>query len=109
LETVRDNIRYTDRVAIFEVGRVYHPMEGEILPREVRRLGIAMTGPREAPYWVEKETLSMDFFDLKGVIEALLGRLGIREWHLEPAKSPTFHPGRVAQLIVRDGEAGLRS
>jgi len=107
LETVRDNIRYTDRVAIFEVGRVYHPVEGEILPCEVRRLGIAMTGPREGPYWVEKQTLSMDFFDLKGVIEALLSRLGIKEWHLEPAKSPTFHPGRVAQLIMGNDEAGI--
>jgi phenylalanyl-tRNA synthetase beta chain len=107
LETMRDNLRYTDRVAIFEVGRVYHPVEGEILPRELRRLGIAMTGPREALSWLEKEASSMDFFDLKGVIEVLLGRLGIRKWHLEPAKSGTFHPGRTAQLITGKGEAGI--
>ncbi len=107
LETMRDNLRYTDRVAIFEVGRVYHPVEGEILPRELRRLGIAMTGPREALSWLEKEASSMDFFDLKGVIEVLLGRLGIRKWHLEPAKSATFHPGRTARLITGKGEAGI--
>jgi phenylalanyl-tRNA synthetase beta chain len=107
LETVRDNLRYIDRVAIFEVGRVYHPVPGEILPHELRCLGIAMTGASEAPYWSEKETRSMDFYDLKGVIEILLSRLGIREWHLEPAKSPTFHPGRVAQLIIPNGEAGI--
>ncbi len=107
LETVRDNLRYTGRVAIFEVGRVYHPVEGEILPRELRRLGIAMTGPREATSWLEKETSSMDFFDLKGVIEILLSKLGIGEWHLKPAKSSTFHPGRAAQLITNRGEAGL--
>jgi phenylalanyl-tRNA synthetase beta chain len=107
LETVRDNMRYTDRVAIFEVGRVYHPVGEEILPRELRRLGIAMTGPRVAPSWLKKETSSMDFFDLKGVIEILLGKLGIREWHLKPASSPTFHPGRAAQLITGKGEAGI--
>jgi phenylalanyl-tRNA synthetase beta chain len=107
LETVRDNVRYTDRVAIFEIGRVYHPVEGEVLPRELRRLGIAMTGPRETPSWLEKETNPMDFFDLKGVTETLLRRLGIRKWHLEPAKSSTFHPGRVAQLIIGNGEAGI--
>ncbi|MCK5553186.1 MAG: phenylalanine--tRNA ligase subunit beta, partial [Deltaproteobacteria bacterium] len=107
LETMRDNLRYTDRVALFEVGRVYHPVAEEILPRELRRLGIAMTGASEAPYWSEKETSSMDFYYLKGVIEILLSRLGIREWHLEPAKSPTFHPGRVAQLIIPNGEAGI--
>jgi phenylalanyl-tRNA synthetase beta chain len=107
LETVRDNLRYRDRVALFEVGRVYHPVEGEILPREVRRLGIAMTGPREAPSWSKKETSFMDFFDVKGVVEVLLGRLGIREWHLEPATSPTFHPGRVARLMMGEDEAGI--
>ena len=107
LETMRDNLRYTDRVVLFEVGRVYHPVAEEILPRELRRLGIAMTGASEAPYWSEKETSSMDFYYLKGVIEILLSRLGIREWHLEPAKSPTFHPGRVAQLIIPNGEAGI--
>ena len=107
LETVRDNVRYTDRVAIFEVGRVYHPVAGEILPSELRRLGIAMTGPREAPFWLKKETSSINFFDLKGVIETLLSRLGITGWHLESTKSPTFHPGRVAQLIMANGEAGI--
>jgi phenylalanyl-tRNA synthetase beta chain len=107
LETVRDNIRYTDRVAIFEVGRVYHPVAEEVLPHEVRRLSIAMTGPREPLCWSNKETSSMDFFDLKGVIEALVSRLGIKEWHVEPAKGPTFHPGRVAQLIVGKDEAGI--
>jgi phenylalanyl-tRNA synthetase beta chain len=107
LETVRDNLRYTDRVAIFEVGRVYHPAQEAILPRELRRLGIALTGPSEAPYWAEKETSSMDFYYLKGVIEILLSRLGIGEWHVEPAKSPTFHPGRFAQLIMANGQAGI--
>ena len=107
LETVRDNLRYTDRVAIFEVGRVYHPVGGETLPRELRRLGISMTGPREAPSWLKKEMGSMDFFDLKGVIEILLSKLGIGEWHLKPAESRTFHPGRAAQLITGKGEVGI--
>jgi phenylalanyl-tRNA synthetase beta chain len=107
LETVRDNVRYTDRVAIFEVGRVYHPIEGEILPRELRRLGIAMIGPREALSWLKKETSSMDFFDLKGVIEILLSTLGIREWHFKAAERPTFHPGRAAHLITGKGEIGI--
>jgi phenylalanyl-tRNA synthetase beta chain len=107
LETVADNLRYKARLAIFEIGRVYDPVEGEVLPRELRRLGIAMTGPTDAPSWVRKETGSMDFFDLKGVIEVLMRRLGIPEWHLEPAKSPTFHPGRVAQLHLGKEETGI--
>ena len=107
LETVKDNLRYTDRVPIFEVGRVYHPVEGEILPDEVRRLGIAMTGPRETTTWVGEGFRSLDFFDLKGVIEILLSRLGVGEWHVEPGENRTFHPGRVARLIVGNGVAGI--
>jgi phenylalanyl-tRNA synthetase beta chain len=40
----------------------------------------------------------MDFYDLKGVVETLLARLGITEYTFEPAEHPTFHPGRTAEL-----------
>jgi phenylalanyl-tRNA synthetase beta chain len=40
----------------------------------------------------------MDLYDLKGVVETLLTRLGIAEYTFGPAEHPTFHPGRIAQL-----------
>jgi phenylalanyl-tRNA synthetase beta chain len=98
LETLHDNLRFTDRVAIFEVSQVYRPKEGEPLPDEPRRLGIVMSGSRLAQSWLAASAETMDFYDLKGVIETLLTHLGIAEYTFEPAEHPTFHPGRTAEL-----------
>jgi phenylalanyl-tRNA synthetase beta chain len=73
LHTTRENLRFLDRVTIFEVGSVYLPSEGQTLPNEPRRLGIVMTGPREDRSWVAgQDRTQMDFFDLKGAVETLL-------------------------------------
>lgn len=100
LETVRDNLRYAERVSIFEVARVYLPREGKELPDEPRRLCIAMTGPREEHSWLAGPPDNMDFYDLKGVLETLLARLGAEGATFEPGEHPTFHPGRTAFLKV---------
>ena len=36
LETVARNLRFVERVADFEIGRVYLPVAGQILPAEPR-------------------------------------------------------------------------
>lgn len=103
LDTTRQNLRFVDRVAIFEIGRIYVPVEGRALPDEPRRLGIVITGPREERSWLDhQDRTQMDFFDLKGVVEALLNGLGI-DGTFSPAEHDVFHPGRSAQISV-DGE-----
>jgi len=98
LETLQLNLRHTDRVAIFEIGRVYLSRGEEELPEEPRRLDIAMSGPRLPRSWLGGGGDEMDFFDLKGIAETLLRRLGIADYTFAPATHPTFHPGRVAEL-----------
>ena len=98
LETLRSNLRHTDRVAIFEIGRVYLSQGEEELPEEPRRLGIAMSGPRLPRSWLSGDRDEMNFFDLKGIVETLLRRLGITDYAFTPTTHPTFHPGRVAEL-----------
>ena len=49
LNTARNNLRFADRVAIFEVGRVFIPQPDEVLPAEPRRLAAVMIGPRRRP------------------------------------------------------------
>ncbi len=107
LETVRDNLRYTDRVTLFEIGRVYLPQRGKQLPDEPRRLGIAMTGPRTRRSWLIDQPGYEDFYDLKGVVETLLDRLGLTERSFTPAEHPTFRPGGCATLKVADVEIGV--
>jgi phenylalanyl-tRNA synthetase beta chain len=113
LVTMRDNLRYVDKVVIFEIGRVYLPRlplpdcREELLPQEPRRLAIAMTGPRLMRSWLKEEPGELDFFDLKGVVETLLARLGIFDYAFEPIHHPTFHPGRTARLVVDGREIGV--
>ena len=47
LENLAYNYRYTQRYAIFEIGRVYWPENGDgMRPEEDPRLCILLTGPR---------------------------------------------------------------
>jgi phenylalanyl-tRNA synthetase beta chain len=107
LETVRDNLRFTQRVAVFEIGRVYWPQPGHQLPDEPRHLSIALTGPRRPRSWLESEAERFDYFDLKGIVEVLLDGLHVAKAAFAPTEHPTFRPGRVASLSVADTEVGL--
>jgi len=66
LDVAEANARFVERQALFEIGPVFLPKEGDLLPEEPRRLALLLTGPREEPFWAEAEPPSMDFYDLKG-------------------------------------------
>lgn len=105
LENLEYNYRYTQRLAVFELGRVYLPEKGDgIRPHEEARLCILLTGPRRVssvhpdPAGAE----DFDFFDLKGIMETLLDRLGLTSQEYEfvaQRNNPTFTP-TCAELKV---------
>jgi phenylalanyl-tRNA synthetase beta chain len=104
LEALAQNLREYERVLLFEIGHVYLPHAGQVLPDQPRRLAIAMAGARTPSSWLSPNAEPLDFFDLKGVIESLLERL-----HLADAvrfapltDDPRFHPGRAARLEIGD-------
>ncbi len=103
LECAAANSRFQARVALFELGRVYLPAEGEPLPEEPVRLGLVLWGRREQASWLAEEE-TVDFFDLKGAVEGLLRALGLTDGRFERDEHPTFHPGRCARLAL-DGTA----
>jgi phenylalanyl-tRNA synthetase beta chain len=119
LDTVAANLRFGERAALFEIGVVYLPRPSEMLPDEVRRLSIAMTGLRQDESWhtanpstasQEKTANSrarLDFWDIKGVIEMLVGRLRLNDVRYEPADHPTYHTGRATHLMVGEREIGM--
>ena len=107
LNVTRENLRFLDRVAIFEIGAVYLPVEDQTLPDEPRRLAVVMTGPREERSWLPGQDRSLvDFYDLKGVVETLLAGLGV-EGTFDRGKHAAFHPGRCAQVSVGDDVVGV--
>jgi len=109
LENLARNLRYTDRLMTFEVGRVYLPEEGSAqLPLEDRRVSICVTGPRTLPgfHTANQPAEEMDFFDLKGIVETMLQRLGFGNERVQYSAQPesgVFGP-RCAEVLV-DGES----
>ncbi len=71
------NIRAgADRVAIFEVGRMFIPPSG----KEERHLGVLLWGnPASAATWRSKTKRTLDLFDLKGALESVVPNLSFRE------------------------------
>jgi len=105
LNTVRNNLRFLPRVAVFEVGEVFLPRPDKVLPAEPRRVCAVLAGPREPDSWqVPREREGFDFFDVKGVAEALLDGLELNGVAWKRSEHPAFHPGRAARLEV-DGRS----
>jgi phenylalanyl-tRNA synthetase beta chain len=110
LETAAANLRYRDRVEIFELGKVFLLEPGQELPDEPRHLSILMTGAREERHWLAPEGdkgQPIDFFAVKGVIETLLERLHLEDARFEAMQHPAFQPGRTARLLVNGAEVGV--
>src|SRR5262249_58365755 len=47
-----------------------------------------------------------DFFDLKGVVEALAADLHLPEVSYRKSEAPFLHPGRAADILVRGNAVG---
>lgn len=107
LEIAERNARLRSRLTLFEIGPVFLPQAGETLPREQLRLAILLSGERTPPSWQGGGSGLMDFYDLKGLLEALLGDLHIRGSRYEAMEHPTFHPGKCAQLWVGERPIGV--
>ncbi len=104
LDAAQQNLRHTDRLALFEIGPVFESL-GVELPVENWRLGVLLVGPGTAATWRSAESRMMDFFDVKGVIEGLLNNLNVAaEW--QPDEHPAMHPARTARLTVGDQTLG---
>ena len=93
LEILSRNNAYHNKAAkLYEIAKVYLPVEGQPLPQEPKMLVFGSYG--------EKET----FFKLKGEIEALFAGLRMKKASYTAEKNnPSYHPGRCAAISI-DGE-----
>jgi len=107
LEIVSSNSRYQERIALFEIGQIYLAGEDGIFPDELRRLTLAMSGPRDRRNWNTGDgPETMDFYDLKGVVENLFAALHIEDLSAESGSHATFRPGRCARLVSGERQIG---
>lgn len=102
MDIAEKNSRRMERLAIFEIGPGFHPVEGSVWPEEAGQIGVVLAGKRRPAAWDQGDPGNMDFFDLKGIIEELLRGLHVADPVYEPAASYTYHPGKCAR--VRSGE-----
>ncbi len=106
LEIMEYNATLSDRLALFEIGPVFLPVEGQQLPNEKMMLSIGLTGLRTTPDWQNAATEVMDFYDLKGVIEGMMAGLHIDDVTYMAAEHPSLHPGKSADVLVNGKKVG---
>lgn len=107
LEVARHNhYQGNSDLAIFEIGRTY--VEPEVGPtRESQRLALLAMGEMGHGVWRRApEALLADFFWLKGILENLLERLGVKGVQFVADAHPALHPGRSAKLILNGETLG---
>ncbi|MBK8317410.1 MAG: phenylalanine--tRNA ligase subunit beta [Betaproteobacteria bacterium] len=106
ISNLRTNLnRKQSRVRLFETGRTFHrdakgcPVEGFHQPRKLA--GLAYGGA--LPEGWSDGGRKVDFFDVKGDLEALLAPAKLR---FEKLQHPALHPGRAAKVLLDDREIG---
>ena len=105
-DSLEKNIRYAESFSFFEIGPIFEPVKND-LPKEPHKLVIVMTGLREATAWDVKEPPTMDFFDLKGRIELMLGGLRLSDVSYTATESYSYlHPGKAAEVKVNGQVVG---
>jgi len=92
--------RKNANLSFFEIGKVFHASEQKVTvqPVELTMLGLLLTGNR-ADGTVGAASRKVDFFDLKGAVEAVLDELGLQAEFRADAPDG-FHPGRSASLYL---------
>ena len=111
LQVLKFNLdRRAERVRVFELGRVFlrdssvhntdTTVEGFHQPMRVAAVAY---GANDMLQWGRKEQ-DIDFFDVKGDVEALLAPL---QATFEPAAHPAMHPGRCARVVVQGRAIGF--
>ncbi len=82
-------------VKLYELAKVYVPVEGEELPDERVQFTLGFYGDG-------------DFFTMKGVVEEFLEKIGMRARpEYDPEAGKTFlHPGRQAEILYKDTVIG---
>jgi phenylalanyl-tRNA synthetase beta chain len=107
LENIENNLKNNNRMAIFEIGPIYLQSEEGSLPDEQSRLVISLTGPRSTGSWQPADAQQMDFYDLKGRVDALLESLQIGKIEYQKSKHPSLHPGKSADIYTGERRIGM--
>lgn len=85
-------------VAIFEVGQCFVARDGELTQND--RIGVLLSGEVAQWDW-QQPARANDFYDIKGVVEALLAHVS-DTLSFRPCERQGMHPGQTAEVWVGD-------
>ena len=97
LEILARNYNFRNKSAkLYEIGRIYLPGGRDGLAQEYKMLSMGAYGE------------DMDFFSMKGVIEAVLSDIRAENVAFQAcSENPSYHPGRCAQVLVDGKTVGI--
>ena len=109
LKNVKDNLnRGQEDIRFFEVSKRFvlsdDKIEKSVYINEKRvsereTLGIVLRGSFTKNLWAPKPE-SYDFFDMKGIVEAMFDKLNFKSYQLRRSVNSSYHPGRSVDLFV---------
>jgi len=103
LRALRRNMyRHVRRAALFEVGTVFRAERTTVGERPSAAFGVAGVA---GGTWADPER-PLDFFDAKGIVEALADDLRVPVAFGQPA-GPPLHPGRSSVVKVKGSDVGV--
>ena len=109
LKNVKDNLnRGQEDIRFFEVSKRFvlsdDKIEKSVYINEKRvsereTLGIVISGVFTKNLWAPKPE-SYDFFDMKGIVEAMFDKFNFKSYQLRRSVNSSYHPGRSVDLFV---------
>ena len=103
LASVRNNFNHGTRdVRLFEIGRVFAASTGDELPVERDVLGIVATGAHTEEGRAQT-TSAIDFYDLKGALEAAVDAMKLGSLDFDPASIRHLRAGQAATIKLAGG------
>ncbi|WP_341938645.1 phenylalanine--tRNA ligase subunit beta [Marinimicrobium sp. C2-29] len=97
--------RQQERVRLFETGQRFVPGEGGL--RQEPMLAGLIYGSRQPEGWANAKE-NVDFYDLKGDLEAVLALTDAAdEFRMQPESHPALHPGQSAAVYRGDTRIGV--
>ena len=96
MDILSRNYAYHNKsVKLYEVAKIYLPVEGQKLPEEPKMLLLGTYGANET------------FFTLKGELEAVFSGLRLKKASYTAIKdNPSYHPGRCAKVTIDGMDVG---
>ena len=96
LETIAYNLnRQQESLKLFEFGKTYHLLDGD--RKEYKHLSILMTGQKSPLHWRSQKE-NIDFFYAKGIVSALIEKMGVSKLKSSPVTNAVFEEGQMLKV-----------